>query len=119
MDSTMTNSDQKRHDFEHDFEVFEKNRMYPPNHTGEIMIKLNDSHLMALGRSVHFIKSGICQSMTPRMQDNVAKDIRLIEEVHKYVRQQIVEPGLPMVPESIGQGNNGEKDGSVNKSSSG
>ena len=63
------------------------------------MIKINDSHLMALARAKHFVQSGIVGSMTPKMRDSVEKDVRLIEEIHSYIRQQINEPGLPMKPD--------------------
>lgn len=107
----MTITEELEADFEAAFKIFEKHRMYPPNHEGESMISLNDSHLMALARAKHFVQSGITGSMTPKMRDSVERDISLIEQVHSYIRQQIMEPGLPMSPEKIGQGNNGEKDG--------
>lgn len=97
--------------FEADFMNFEKNRMYPPNHTGETMIKVNDSHLKAIARAVHFVRSGMTTQMTPKLLSDIQRDIDLLDETHKYIRQQIIEPGLPMSPESKGQGNNGEKHG--------
>lgn len=97
--------------FDHDFDVFEKYRMYPPSHTGDIMIKVNDSHLRALARAVHFVRSGMTTKMTPKLLNSIQRDIDLLDEAHKYIRQQINEPGLFINPETIAQGNIGENHG--------
>ena len=115
MDTTMRKGKGLGDDFENDFEVFEKNRMYPLNHEGENMKTVNDSHLRAIARAVHFVQSGMTIKMTPKLLNSIQSDIDRLDEVHKYIRQQINEPGLLMSPEKIGQGNNGEKDGHSNQ----
>lgn len=75
------------------------------------MIALNDSHLMALARAKHFVQSGIVGSMTPKMRESIERDITRIDEVHSYIRQQIAEPGLPMVAQPIEVGDIGEDHG--------
>lgn len=75
------------------------------------MITVNDHHLRAIARAVHFVRSGMTTSMTPKLLSSIQRDIDLLDEAHKYIRQQIIEPGLPISPESKGQGHNGEKDG--------
>ena len=79
------------------------------------MITLKISHLMAIARGIHFVRSGITDQMNTRLVNSITNDIELMHEVHQYVLQQIKEPGLPMSPEMIGQGHNGEKDGHENK----
>lgn len=60
------------------------------------MISVNDSHLRAIARAVHFVRSGMTTRMTPKMLNAIQRDIDLLDEAHKYIRQQITEPGLPM-----------------------
>lgn len=107
----MTNELELHILFEAQFFHWEKHRMYPPNHTGENMLTVNDSHLRAIARAVHFVRSGMTTQMTPKLLNSIQHDIDLLDEAHRYIRQQIHEPGLPMSPGSIGQGNNGEKNG--------
>ena len=90
--------------FDRSYKHWYKHHMYPLNHERNSMISLNDSHLMAIARARHFVQSGICGSMTREMRESVERDIRLIEQVHSYVRQQIAEPGLPMPPKPIDVG---------------
>lgn len=99
----MTNFGLEDIEFEHDYRDFEKNRMYPPNHIGENMITVNDSHLKALARAVHFVRSGMTTKMTSKLLNHIQSDIDKLDELHKFVRQQIIEPGLPMqdVPETV------------------
>ena len=75
------------------------------------MKSVNDSHLRAIARAVHFVRSGMTNIMTPKMLNSVQHDIDLLDEAHKYIRQQINEPGLPISPESKGLGIIGEKIG--------
>ncbi len=67
------------------------------------MITVNDSHLKAIARSVHFMRSGITSQMTEKLRSAIERDIELLDQAHKFCRQQIVEPGLPMrdVPETV------------------
>ena len=102
-------------DSETDFDSYERNRMYPPNHSGENMITLNKHHLMAIARGIHFVRSGITEQMPERLIGQIDRDIQLMHEANTYILQQIKEPGLPMIPESIGQGNKSEKDGHEDK----
>lgn len=81
------------------------------------MKSVNDSHLKAIARAIHFVRSGITSSMTPKLRESIDRDITLLDEVHKFCRQQIIEPGLPMTPEKIGEGNNGEKHGDTDTKS--
>lgn len=97
--------------FDDQFYDWEKNRMYPPNHSGETMKAVNDSHLKAVARAIHFMRAGITAQMTPKLRDSIDTDIERLDQVHKFCRQQIIEPGLPMTPEKVGQGNNSEKNG--------
>ncbi|GAH64037.1 unnamed protein product [marine sediment metagenome] len=94
----MTNFGLEDLEFVYDYFDFEKNRMYPPNHTGETMIAINDSHLRAIARANYFVQSGITNNMTPKMRESIERDIVRLDEVHKFCRQQISEPGLPMSP---------------------
>ena len=116
-------------EFEFDYINFEKNRMDPPNHTGETMISINDSHLRAVARAGYFVQSGITNNMTVKMRESIELDIQRLDEVHKFCRQQISEPGLPMSPEPIDVGdigktiaksqvNNGDKHGETNPKTS-
>lgn len=82
------------------------------------MITVNDSHLMAIARAIHFVRSGMTTQMTPKLLNSIQHDIDLLDETHKYIRQQIYEPGLRLVPISAGQGDNGEKDGPADTSAS-
>lgn len=86
------------------------------------MIRVNDSHLKAIARAVHFVRSGMTTQMTPKLLNDIQRDIDLLDEAHKYIRQQIMEPGLPIpqAPIDVGDigkniakstGHNGEKDG--------
>lgn len=75
------------------------------------MNTINDSHLKALARAQHFIRSGITSSMEPKHQDQINRDIELIDEVHKYCRQQINEPGLRFVAETFAKIKNGDQSG--------
>lgn len=67
------------------------------------MKTINDSHLKAIARAIHFVRSGITKNMSPKLLDSIEHDIMLLNETHKFCRQQITEPGLPMcnVPESV------------------
>lgn len=107
----MTLKDERDKAYEKSFAEYEKNRMYPPTQRRIPMLTVSDSHLKAVARAVHFVRSGITTTMTAKLRDSIDRDIELLDQVHKFCRQQIVEPGLPMSPESTGQGNNGEKDG--------
>ncbi len=78
------------------------------------MIAVNDSHLKAIARAIHFVRSGISFSMTPTHREHIEHDIVLLDQIHKFCRQQITEPGLPMSPRPAAQVNNGEKDGPTN-----
>lgn len=111
MDPAVTKTEELNIFFELSFLHWEKHRMYPPNHERHFMSTLNDSHLKALARAEYFVQSGITNAMSPKMRDSIEHDILLLNQVHAFVRQAINEPGLPMVPEKIGQGNNGEKHG--------
>lgn len=59
---------------------------------------LKDSHLKAIARAQHFMRSGITQAMQIRHREQVERDIALLDSIHTYVRQQINEPGLPLAP---------------------
>ncbi len=67
------------------------------------MISVNDSHLKAIARAIHFVRSGITTQMTPKLRESVELDITKLDEVHKFCRQQIIEPGLPLakIPDTI------------------
>lgn len=67
------------------------------------MITVNDSHLRAIARAVHFVRSGMTTQMTPKLLNAIQRDIDLLDEAHKYIRQQISEPGLPMskIPDKV------------------
>ncbi len=77
------------------------------------MKSINDSHLKAIARACHFVRSGITKSMTPKLVDSIELDLRLLDEVHSYCRQQINEPGLPMVREPIDVGDIGDNVGNA------
>ena len=79
------------------------------------MKAVNDSHLRAIARAVHFVRSGMTHNMTPKMLNSIQHDIYLLDEAHKYIRQQISEPGLPMmhdVPDTV---TNEDSDGHSDK----
>ncbi len=67
------------------------------------MITVNDSHLRALARAVHFVRAGMTTSMQPKLLNHIQRDIDLLDECHKFICQQIIEPGLPMtqVPDKV------------------
>ncbi len=75
------------------------------------MKSIQVSHLRAVSRAIHFVRSGITKNMTPKLIDSIEKDIRLLEELHVFCCQQIKEPGLPMVQEPIDVGDIGEDHG--------
>lgn len=79
------------------------------------MMTINDSHLKAVARAIHFVRSGITKNMSTNLSAAIIHDIALLDEVHKFCRQQIKEPGLPMAVKPKGTGNNGELDGPVDK----
>lgn len=60
------------------------------------MIAISDSHLKAIARSIHFMRSGVTSQMEPKHREAIMRDISRLDEVHKFCRQQIIEPGLPM-----------------------
>lgn len=66
------------------------------------MIAINDSHLKAVARAIHFVRSGIVKNMTPKMICYIERDLNLLDDVHNFCRQQIREPGLPMLPKPTG-----------------
>ena len=113
----MTKTEELRIFFELSFLHWEKHRMYPPNHERAIMVTINDTHIRALLRAQHFVRSGISKSMTPSLIKSISHDIKLIEEVKDYCRQQIIEPGLPMAAEPIEVGDIGDDHGSQNLTS--
>ena len=59
-------------------------------------MKITDQHLAALARAESFMSQGITQSMSPRHQEFVRKDIKHIEEIRSLIRILIIEPGLPL-----------------------
>ncbi len=88
--------------------VWELKRMYPPNHTGETMIRVSDSHLAAISRAIHYVRSGITTQMTEKLRSSIERDIELLDQSHKFIRQQIIEPGLPMTQKPIEVGDIGD-----------
>jgi hypothetical protein len=111
----MTNFGLEDIEFEFDYRDFENNRMYPPNHRSNSMKTVNDSHLKAIARAIHFMRSGITTQMTQKFRDEIQRDIDRLDEIHKFCRQQIAEPGLCLRLDFSASSNNGEKvDGYTN-----
>lgn len=75
------------------------------------MISVNDSHLKAIARAVHFVRSGMTTKMTPKLLNSIQRDIDLLDEAHRYIRQQIIEPGLPIAAKPIDVGDIGDNRG--------
>ena len=67
------------------------------------MLTVNDRHLKAIARAIHFVRSGMTTRMSPKLLSSIQRDIELLDEAHKFIRQQIMEPGLSMqqLPETV------------------
>lgn len=111
----MTHSNELGEHFEKEFEEFEKNRMYPPDHSGETMVTIDNRHIRAVARAVHFVRSGVTSQMSPQIQKSVLLDIKMLEEVYQYCLQQVREPGLPIPAKPIDVGEIGVSIGSTDK----
>lgn len=111
----MTTAKQVGDFFEYHFQLWLQFHSEPLYYTKGPSMNISDKHLRAIARAQHFVRSGITNAMSSKHQEKMENDIFLLDQVHTYCRQQINEPGLPLCPEQKGQGNNGEKDGSANK----
>lgn len=67
------------------------------------MKSISVSHLKAVARAIHFVRSGITKNMTPKLISSIERDIEHLEELHVYCCQQIREPGLPLseIPDTV------------------
>jgi len=79
------------------------------------MLRVKDCHLHAISRAIHFVRSGLTTKMSPKLIDQINHDIDLLDEVHRFCRQQIIEPGLAMQPDLESVGLHGEIDGNDSK----
>lgn len=86
--------------FETDFEVFERNRMYPRGYRKELaMRKFSISHVSAISRAEYFVIINIEPNMNPFHRKQIEDDLTLLAQIKRAILHDIYAPGLPVTNE--------------------
>ncbi len=93
--------------FEVDMQNYERNRMYPPGHEKErIMKKPVRKHVSAVRHAKQLLKTAAHRLPAGPTRDDLLEDVKLLTEVATMVHYQIVNPTLPFaVPDVQNIGN--------------
>lgn len=92
----MTNSATAYYNFDTEFEEFEKNRMYPPNHERSLsMVKLKHAHILSLNTARLFLHKAFDKTHEPRFKREIEADVTRLDELKAILMHALANPELP------------------------
>lgn len=84
--------------FERELKDFERNRMYPPEYRkGSVMIKVSMKHYTALSQVEMLLQPTLKRGLEPRHRDSIETQLKLIDELKRFILQELFNPKLPLV----------------------
>jgi hypothetical protein len=99
-DGTILSSSSEHTDiFDHNFDNFERNRMYPLGYTKEpVMAKINMNHYSALCHAKLSMTKEFEPGMKLQYRKAIEDDILLIDDLRRFVLNYVFAPELPNGP---------------------
>ena len=92
----MKNDSETHGTFELHFQNWERNRMYPPKHGKEcVMKKPTYHHINAITHAEHLLKPLLKQHQNDKYKTDLKNDIKYLQEARTILQFALVHPHLP------------------------